>query len=59
MFCLFEIFKDDMSTDQQETDQGATLQADILKSSLNFKIIYLKVTFKAKRLSILTSEKLF
>jgi hypothetical protein len=29
----------DMSTDQQETDQRATLQSDIVKSNVNFKII--------------------
>jgi hypothetical protein len=35
-----------MSTDQQETDEHATLQPDTLKSSLNIKIIYFRAALK-------------
>jgi hypothetical protein len=36
----------DMSTDQEETDQRATLQPDILKNNANFKMIYFNFNSK-------------
>jgi hypothetical protein len=46
------IFYGNMSTDQQDTDQRATLQPDILKSSLNIQnnLFKLKVNLNAKSL---------
>ncbi len=36
----------DMSTDQQETDQRDTLQPDLFKNNVNFKMIYFNFTGK-------------